>query len=271
MARSEGYIAAELFLTDDGCIDGTSEAVHNQCAAFNLPCSIISGDGNLFWAGGMRLTWQKAIESGEEWDYYLLINDDTIVQTDAFDTLLSAQQYCLNTYGSRGIVSGITSAFGKTAEITYGGEIFTNRFTGRRRLLSPTGTPQLCDWAHANALLVPSEVVKKQGILYKGYRHGQADLDYSYRARRSGIPVVVTAKICGFCDFDHPNIGGIRQKLCGMTLKERRAYLNHPLHSDADYLTMTRRCMPIKYPLTWFFRKLNLYTPFFYYWLNNRR
>lgn len=268
---SEEFITATLFLTDDGCIDGTAEAVRMQCSMLHLPCSVISGDGNLFWAGGMRMAWQKAIDSGDEWDYYLLMNDDTMLQTDAFDTLLSAQSYCRDTYGRWGIVSGITCSIGKATEITYGGEIFTNRLTGRRRLLHPSGAPQLCDWAHANVLLVPGEVVKRQGILYEGYRHGQADLDYSYRARRSGIPVVVTAKVCGCCNFDHPNITGIGKKLCAMTLKERRAYLNHPLHSDADYLTMTRRCMPMKYPLTWIFRKLNLYTPHLYYWLNNKR
>jgi GT2 family glycosyltransferase len=201
----------------------------------------------------------------------LLINDDTILQTDAFNTLLSAQNYCLDTYGRLGIVSGITCATDNAAEITYGGEVFTNRLTGRRRLLHPTGSPQLCDWAHANALLVPGEVAMKHGILYEGYRHGQADLDYSYRARRRGIPVVVTAKVCGCCNYDHPSITAIGQQLCAMTLKERRAYLNHPLHSDADYLLMTRRCMPVKYPLTWVFRKLNLYTPYLYYRLNQKR
>ena len=266
-----GDIDAKLFLTDDGCTDGTAEAVGRQCFMRNLQSSIMKGDGNLYWAGGMRLAWMTALKDLQSWNYYLLLNDDTLLKLDAFSTLFNAQRYCLDTYGREGIVSGITNAIGDSSKITYGGEVFVNKFTCRRRLLTPTGKPQLCDWAHANILFVPHQVVESQGILYEGYVHGQADLDYSYKARKNGIPVVVTAQICGICNFDHPDVAAISRQLCAMTFNERRNYLKHPLHSDADYLLMTRRCMPQKYPLTWLFRKIHLYAPHFYYWLHKKR
>ncbi len=260
--------AAQVFLTDDGCTDGTAEAIANDFSGKDI--RIVKGDGNLYWAGGMRLAWQTARESGQ-WDYYLLLNDDTVLQSDAFETLFSTEDYCRDKFGREGIVSGITCDPEDPSRVTYGGEVFISRLTCRRRMLGPSEEPQLCDWTHANILLVPHKVVEEHGILYRGYIHGQADLDYGYRARRRGIPVVVTPKACGSCAFDHPDIDGIEERLCAMTLKERRDYLNHPLHSDADYLTMIRRCMPAKYPLTWLFRKMNLYTPRLYYWLNKKR
>ena len=276
-------LSTEVFLTDDGCTDGTAEAVlsnaqHSNGQIVNSPIvqyptpniHIIQGDGNLYWAGGMRLAWREAMKEGP-WDYYLLLNDDTVLNNDALVTLFDAERYCQEHFGREGIVSGMVCDPSDTSRITYGGEVFISRFTGRRRMLGPADEPQLCDWTHANILLVPQCVVEEHGILYEGYRHGQADLDYGYRARRKGIPVVVTPKACGTCPFDHPNIQGIEERLCAMTLTERREYLNHPLHSDADYLTMIRRCMPAKYPLTWFFRKLNLYAPRLYYWLNKKR
>ena len=264
-------LALHVFLTDDGCTDGTAEAVTSLFGDLQSPpLHIIQGDGNLYWAGGMRLAWREAMKAGP-WDYYLLLNDDTVLHSDAFVSLFATQDYCREHFGREGIVSGMVCDPSDPTRITYGGEVFISRFTGRRRMLVPSGKPQLCDWTHANILLVPQQVVEEHGILYEGYRHGQADLDYSYRARRKGIPVVVTPSTCGTCPYDHPDMKGIEEQLCAMTLSERREYLNHPLHSGGDYPTMIRRCMPLKYPMTWVFRKINLYVPRLYYWLDKRR
>jgi GT2 family glycosyltransferase len=261
-----------VFLTDDGCTDGTTEAVQEASASGEgwWGLHIIQGDGNLYWAGGMRIAWREAMKEGP-WDYYLLLNDDTVLSPDTFDTLFSSEDYCLKQFGREGIVSGLVCDPTDPTRMTYGGEVFVNHLTGRRHLLGSSDEPQLCDWTHANILLVPHQVVEEHGILYEGYRHGQADLDYGYRARRRGIPVVVTPRVCGTCPYDHPDIQSIEEQFSAMTLDERRKYLNHPLHSDADYLTMIRRCMPLKYPITWLFRKMNLYMPHLYYWLNKRR
>lgn len=281
-------LSLHVFLTDDGCTDDTAEAVLSITHHPSPTIHILQGDGSLYWAGGMRLAWREAMKEGP-WDYYLLLNDDTVLYPNALATLFAAEDYCREHFGREGIVSGMVCDPSDPTHITYGGEVFVSRLTGRRRMIRPgsavvppasgnavvlarpSNEPQLCDWTHANILLVPHQVVEDHGILYEGYCHGQADLDYGYRARRKGIPVVVTPRTCGTCPFDHPDIQGIEEQLCTMTLSERRAYLNHPLHSDQDYLTMIRRCMPLKYPITWFFRKLNLYAPRFYYWLNKKR
>lgn len=270
-SNHDSQFSLEVFLTDDGCTDGTAEAVQEAFPSGEgrRGLHIIQGNGNLYWAGGMRMAWREALK--HQCDYYLLLNDDTVLHPDAFDTLFATEDYCRAQFGGEGIVSGMVCDPAAPSRITYGGEVFASRFTGRRRMLGPSSEPQLCDWTHANILLVPHKVVERQGIFYEGYRHGQADLDYGYRARRKGIPVVVTPKACGTCPFDHPDIQGIEERLCAMTLSERREYLNHPLHSDDDYLTMIRRCMPLKYPLTLLFRKMNLYAPRLYYWLNKQR
>ena len=52
---------ADIYLTDDGCTDGTSEAV--QEAFPNV--HILSGDGNLYWNQGMRLAWDAAAKEKE--------------------------------------------------------------------------------------------------------------------------------------------------------------------------------------------------------------
>ena len=49
----------KVFLTDDGCTDGTAEAVRRK--EWSFPVEILQGDGTLFWNGGMILAWKAAI------------------------------------------------------------------------------------------------------------------------------------------------------------------------------------------------------------------
>ena len=66
-----GNISLQVYLVDDGCTDGTSEAI----GAAHPDVTILAGDGSLYWAGGMRMAWKFAMQ--EDYDYYLWLNDDT--------------------------------------------------------------------------------------------------------------------------------------------------------------------------------------------------
>ena len=63
----------DVYLTDDGSTDGTSEAVRQQCPQVQ----IIQGDGNLFWSRGMYIAWKEAVKS--DYEYYLWLNDDVVL------------------------------------------------------------------------------------------------------------------------------------------------------------------------------------------------
>ena len=93
-ANTGPKISIEIFLVDDGCTDGTAEAVRAQCAERSV--HIIQGNGSLFWAGGMRLAWNEAYKRHTEWDFYLLLNDDTKLLPGAFQELISTHQYALD-------------------------------------------------------------------------------------------------------------------------------------------------------------------------------
>ena len=58
---------------DDASTDGTSDAVRQTYPQVK----IFSGDGNLFWNGGMWGVFSEAMK--DEPDYYLWLNDDTII------------------------------------------------------------------------------------------------------------------------------------------------------------------------------------------------
>jgi GT2 family glycosyltransferase len=245
----EEQLEIVVFLTDDGCTDGTADAVRQVCVGHEL--HIVQGDGQCFWAGGMRLAWSEAMKQQEKWQYFLLLNDDTFVNDDCFKYLFEAHAYSLATYGKSGIYSGITCDTQDESIISYGGYVWTNYLLGKHRILKPTGTPQRCDKANSNIMLVHESVVKAQGIFYDGYTHNAADYDYSIQAVKHDFPVLVTSSVCGICEYDHYSEEDKKSKLLGMTFKERKAYFNHPLHSMHDTLVYTRRNLPVRYVMCW--------------------
>lgn len=267
--KGDDPIEIDVYLTDDGCTDGTAEAVKEKFPDKQI--HILQGTGNMFWAGGMRFAWKEAQKRHAEWDYYLLLNDDTTINPECFYELMHSEEYCKRNYHQQGIVSGITCSETDPEKITYGGDIITNKFNGRQIRLGRSSHPQMVDLTNANILLVPKSVVDKIGIFYEGYEHGCADNDYSMTARRKGIPVLITASACGECDNDHAAADTNREKIINISLSERKAYYNHPLHSTHDYLTFIRRNMPLRYPISWLFRMMLIYCPVLYFSINIKR
>ena len=266
---ARGIVTLTVFMTDDGCTDGTAEAVKTTFPHQDI--RILNGTGSLYCAGGMRLAWQTAINSGTPWEYFLLLNDDTYIYNNVFGELFRADEYGYERVGRHGLSSGITCQPGNRNETTYGGILFASKAKGRYVLAEPSGEPQAVDSTHANILLVHKDVVAEIGIFYKGYRHGGADVDYAMTCNRHGLPVFVTAQVCGECEFDHDSNKGEIERLMNMTLAERKAYVNSPTHSDYDYLLHIRRNLPKRYPLALLMRTIRLYFPRLYYRITHFR
>lgn len=258
-----------VFLTDDGCTDGTAHAVTDICQGKEL--HIVQGNGQCYWAGGMRMAWREALKEKDRWQFYLLLNDDTYMYEDAFIHLLHAHSHALQHFGKPGIYSGITCDTTDTGKITYGGHVWTKYLLGQSRMLTPTGKPQLCDKANSNIMLIDRSVVDAIGIFHDGYQHGCADYDYSMQTRKRGIPVLVTATTCGTCEYDHRSNEELKARLLSMTLSQRKAFFKNPLHSQADIQLLKKRNTPIRYLPGALGRWLNVYMPHFYYFLSDIR
>lgn len=257
-------IEISVFLTDDGCTDGTAEAVTKYCKE-KFPITIINGTGNLFWAGGMRAAWKEALKYEGEWDYYLLLNDDTDIDEHCFFTLLEDEEYSQKKYGKNAAISGITTDKNNQSQYTYGGRRFTNKFLGTSIELSYTGKPQECDLFNANILLVPADIVAVVGIFYSGYVHAHADGDYAQMVLRAGYPTLVSSEVCGYCEFDHLRNADLALKICNMNIRERKAYYENPINTYKDYLVFIKRTAPLRYPLVWCASKILIYMPKVYY------
>lgn len=82
-----GYSIA-IYLTDDGCTDGTVEAVKKRFPTVQ----IVQGDGTLYWNRGMWTAWNAAAKHNH--DYYLWLNDDTYLLPGAIEELVQSATRC---------------------------------------------------------------------------------------------------------------------------------------------------------------------------------
>lgn len=184
----EGYIV-EVYLTDDGCTDGTPEAVKGRFAEVH----IISGDGNLFWNRGMWTAWNEAAK--EDYDYYLWLNDDTYIYPNVLKKILVISLKEVD----EAIIVGATENPEKT-EITYGGYI-----EGLRKI--PQGKPIEVEYFNGNVALIPKNVYKRLGNLDYYFRHSKGDFDYGMRAYEEGIKMIQVGDYVGTCEHDTKSNG----------------------------------------------------------------
>lgn len=172
----------DVYLTDDGCTDGTPEAVRQQFPQVH----IIHGDGNLFWNRGMYTAWQEAAK--KDYNFYLWLNDDTLLLPNALKSLLASSQSKLN----QAIIVAANRAK-KEEKVTYSGHNKNGKIT-------PNGSLQSCDTFNGNCVLIPRYVYQRLGNLDWKFRHAIGDLDYGYRAKRAGIEMYVSSEYLGICD-----------------------------------------------------------------------
>lgn len=239
----EERISPKVFLVDDGCTDGTADAVRG--AGYSFPVHIIEGDGNLFWNGGMILAWKEALRTGG-FDGYLWINDDITMLPEFWPDLLTTDDYCRRNYGRGGIYVGSTKD-SQTGRLTYGGFFYNNKWTLEDRFVIPDGEHiQPCEAAHGNITYVAHDVVESRGILDSRYWHGGSDHDYTYLANKAGIPVLVLPRYSALCKNDH--LGKTRLH-AALPLRERLKVFWSPKGFNMhNALLFNWRCFPYRAP-----------------------
>lgn len=212
----------DVYLTDDGCTDNTVYRVNELYPSVN----IIKGDGSLYWNRGMYVAW---IEAGKkDYDFYLWLNDDTLVYNNAISVLLDTfYKTC-----ERCIVVGSTCATSNKEIITYGG-------WNQRQLNIDVSNIHYCETFNGNIVLIHKSIYKRLGTNDPIFHHGQGDSDYGLRATKEGIRIAVCKGVLGECDT-HDKLPTWCDKR--VPLKERwDAYKQPNGASPKDWFIFNRR------------------------------
>lgn len=236
------FITLQVFLTDDGCTDGTAEAILAESYPFKV--HILPGNGNLYWNGGMINSWKAAMAEGG-WNGYLWLNDDVMVLPAFWEDLEVTDRYSMTNFGKRGIYVGSTQDAGSGA-FTYGGFIYTDKFLLKDKLLPPNGTVQPCEAGHGNITYVSAEVVEKQGIFCEKYIHGGTDHDYTWLAHKAGFPILVLPHFSAACENDH--LGKTREHIRGNLRQRLKQFWSPWGYNMHNTLLFNWRCFPWRVP-----------------------
>ncbi len=195
-SRISDKVKMHIIVTDDGSSDGTLEMIQNRFPQVE----VLHGDGNLYWNGGMRLAYGKALET--KYDFYLWVNDDTILFPDFLERLLVTHEEILLSTGKNALIVGSTCD--GRGNVTYGG---LYRLNPKRKLkfslVQPSSIPIPCESNNGNCLLISAEAARQLGNLEASYSHGMGDMDYGLRATKAGIPLWVMPGFVGECSNDH--------------------------------------------------------------------
>lgn len=174
----------DIYLTNDGCTDGTAEAVLKKFPEVY----IVEGNGELYWNRGMYKAWKEAARM--DYDFYLWINDDTFVYRRMMCSLLESSSLMKD----QAIIVGVTRS-SDHVKTTYGGRLLDNSIP------IPSGKLVQVHYFNGNIVLVPRYVFDRLGNLDPYYRHSKGDFDYGLRAGEIGIQMYQVGEYLGECDL----------------------------------------------------------------------
>lgn len=181
-----------FLVVDDGSTDGTENML--QTEPFGAEVRVLKGDGSLFYSRGMGLGMSALLESKEEFDYLLMMNDDVAF----FPGCIEALSRQSREKGDAVIVGATRDEEGK---LSYSGILYEKGI--RYRFLNP-GEETEADTMNANCVLIPYALFRKTGTMDPHYHHSLGDFDYGFALRKAGGRLYVSEDFVGLCRDNPP-------------------------------------------------------------------
>ena len=228
-------LEAEVVLFDDGSTDQTA-----MVATQVLPgIHVLRGDGTAWWAGGTRRAVEYCLSLGCE--FVLLLNPDVRLSPEGVTELLHFGETHPGTIAAALVVTDrdgntIAWAGSRFGSVMRNPFILVHRYIGKRG--QPVDVvpkePYRTDEVHGRGVLVPSSVFQKIGNFDdRVFPHYGADVDFSHRARKAGVPMVILPQVRARLLVENSGMSwqdkhGFLQRLRGIWL-----YATSTRHGDA--------------------------------------
>ena len=183
-------ISLNFVVFDDGSSDSTAE----ELKQFGDLVFRINGDGDNFWAKSMALA-EKYVLSHDTYSSsdILWLNDDVVLSQNALSELER-----LSVEFPKSIIVGAV-ADPVSNQVVYAGLKKQGWHPLNFIDVWPSGAPRPIESFHGNVVFIPRDVALNLGSIDGEFTHAFADIDYGWRATKSGIPIVLTPSSIGFC------------------------------------------------------------------------
>lgn len=233
-----------VYCVDDGSTDGTSDAIRAAFAADRV--TLLQGDGQLFWNGGMRLAWWHAHRDGG-FDAYVWCNDDVDLADDALATTLTTHAVLRERTGREVVVVGST-VDPDTGEHTYGGVLRPAPLLRPLAydLVPPGRAPVQVETMNGQWVSFPHEIAEATGNLDHRYSHAMGDYDHGLKVQRHGYEVWLQPGHVGTCSRNPVAAPGA--KPLAEELKDLTRFRQLP---PRDWQVFARRWGGPAWPLYW--------------------
>lgn len=263
--KRQTYVGGiHLILVDDGSTDGTAEMVQEEVNGLHnaeqLSCTIIHGNGNLWWGGALHeaYKWVKNNLFEALDDYVMISNDDVIWEDDYLQTAVRI----LEEYDQ---VEGHTPYLlsGKGYSINTGelmDKVYYHDYTDRIGDASKVSEAGIGDCASTRSLFMHV----KDMLTIGGFHpillpHYLSDYEWTMRAAKKGYQIRSDDRLC--YQFDEGTTGdNVYEKLTLKKLFSKRSAAN-PIYKITGIFLMTpKRYIPreLRKQFGRYFQKLNI-------------
>lgn len=168
-----------VVVIDDGSTDGTPEAIQKTFPTV----TILTGTGDLWWTGAMRLGMDYAYQRGA--DAVIWLNDDCLPQPGTLDALIRV----LQTHTQVQQVGGIAAA---ACALTSSNQLLETGFRKRQRYTAHPGEMVAVEGVTGYCVALSRTVIDRIGLPDAArFPHYCGDDMYTLKASRAGFPVYI--------------------------------------------------------------------------------
>lgn len=182
--RENKDVTFDYVVVNDGSTDGTAEML----SALPDNIDIINGDGGLFWNRGMYEAIEHSKKAHPDYEYYMLMNDDTKFVPGIFDEMLPKLSK------DKVMVGAIR---GEDGELSYGGIKYVKGIKYLK--YGPEAQDVRLDTFNANSVIIPHDIFMQVGI-DPYYQHSIGDFDYGLQISKKGYDIHMYEKYVGECN-----------------------------------------------------------------------